>query len=285
MDSLGQALTIARFDLGTALRTRRALAAALLYAAFALGTGAVLVWVELQVRAHLGSIQGAVAAAAASGEYTGPRSLEEVIAFLLGGDMDLARSLIGVPLVVYGFFWVTTTLLPYLVALVSIDAVAGELRERSVRFSLLRTSRGAFLGGKALAHLTLLVGVTIVSNLLILGLAWVKLPAFDLAPVGLYLVRTWAFTLVFGLAYLGLTLFVSSLVSSPGLGLILNVIALIGLSVLSAHPDWGGLSPSSYKLGLWLPRLGDALPSLAAYAGFAVIFLGAAWATLRARDV
>ena len=283
-DSLKQIWCIARFDLGTALRTKRALAATLLYGLIAMGTGGVLVWLEVKIRTYADTAEGLVRVAATADGWDGPSSLEEVIAFLLGGDKELAAHLLGIPLVVYGFFWVSLTFLPYLIAIVSHDMVNAELRNRSVRFSLLRTSRGAFLSGKVLAQLILLTAVTVISNLLLLAVAWVQLPAFDPGPALLYLGQYWIYTIVFSLCWIGLTALVSSLVESAGLALMLLFVALIGLSILSFHDDFGLLSPGAWKIGLWKPGL-EALGSLAAFASFGAVFLAGAWGALRWRDL
>jgi hypothetical protein len=279
-----QSWCVARFDLSTALRTKRALAATLLYGVIAMATGGVLVWLEVKIGAYTSTAEGLAQAAAAAEGWDGPNSLEEVIAAMLGGDKELAAHLLGIPLVVYGFFWVTLTFLPYLVAIVSHDMVNAELRNRSVRFSLLRTSRGAFLAGKVIAQLLLLTAVTVVSNLLLLGVAWLQLPSFDPGPALLHLGQYWLYTIVFSLCWIGLTALISSLVESAGLALMVLFVTLIGLSILSFHDTFGVLSPGAWKLGLWRPGL-DALRSLAAFAGFGAVFLAAAWSVLRWRDL
>lgn len=283
-ESLRQVWTIARFDLGTALRTKRALAATLLYGLIAMGTGGVLVWLEVKIGGYAKTAEGLAQMAATTENFDGPKSLEEVIAFLLGGDKELALHLLGIPLVVYGFFWVSLTFLPYLIAIVSHDMVNAELRNRSVRFSLLRTGRGAFLAGKVVAQLLLLTAVTVISNLLLLAIAWIQLPSFDPGPALLYLGQYWLYTIVFSLCWIGLTALVSSMVESAGLALMLLFVALIGLSILSFHDSLGWLSPGAWKLGLWKPGM-DALSSLAAFAGFGALFLSGAWAALRWRDL
>ncbi len=283
-DSLRQTWTVARFDLGTALRTKRALAATLLYGVIAMATGGVLVWLEVKLGAYANTAEGIAQAAAVAEGWEGPSSIEEVIAAMLGGDKELAAHLLGIPLVVYGFFWVTLTFLPYLVAIVSHDMVNAELRNRSVRFSLLRTSRGVFLAGKVVAQILLLTAVTVVSNLLLLAVAWLELPSFDPGPALLYLGQYWLYTVVFALCWIGLTALVSSLVESAGLALMLPFVALIGLSNLSCPGSLGFLSPGAWKIGLWKPGM-DAVKSLAAFAGFAAVFLAAAWSVLRWRDL
>jgi ABC-type transport system involved in multi-copper enzyme maturation permease subunit len=284
MHRLRQTWVIARFDLGTALRTKRALAAMLLYGLIAMGTGGVLVWLEVKIGAYAKTAEGLAKVAATAEGWDGPSSLTEVIAFLLGGDEELAAHLLGIPLVVYGFFWVTLTFLPYLVAIVSHDMVNAELRNRSVRFSLLRTSRGSFLAGKVLAQMLLLTAVTVVSNLLLLAVAWLQLPSFEPGPALLYLGQYWLYTIVFSLCWIGLTALVSSLIESAGLALMLLFVALIGLSILSFHSDLGLLSPNAWKLGLWRPGM-DALQSLIAFAAFGGVFLAGAWSVLRWRDL
>lgn len=287
MDGVTQAFHIARFDLGVALRTKRALAAAILYGLAAMATGAVLIWIETEVRQQLGKLPAAAGAGLHVGAdgLKGVKSLEEVLAFLAGDHAELARHLLQIPLVVTGFFWVTLTFLPFLVALTSFDLVNGELRQRSIRFLLLRCSRGTVLAGKVLAHMALFLVVTVVSNAALFGYAWWQLPDFETGAALLWLARFWGYTVVFGFCYVSLAAAVSAWIEGGGLSLVALIGLLIGLGVLSFHDTLGVLSPSAWKGGLWSPSMADVGMSLAAFVGFGVAFLALAWLRLARRDV
>jgi len=283
MGFLRQTWLVARFDLGTALRTRRALAAVLLYTLVALGTGAVTVWIDLELGRHFETVRATTDLASAASDKV--PSLEEALSFFLGGDVDMARHLLDLPLVVAGFFWVTLTFMPFLVALVSFDIVNSEVRNRSARFVLLRCPRFALLAGKMTSHGILFLAVTVLSNAALFIYAWYRLPDFPAARAGLLLMQYWAVAVVFGFCYLSLAALVSSLVDSGGLAMVALFIALIALSILSLSDQAGFLSPSFYKLGLWSPRFLDVAGSLGAFTGFGAVFLGLTWLRVWRRDL
>jgi len=280
---LDEILLIARFDLGTALRTRRAVLAVGLYALGALATGGVLVWIEGKVGDKVALVK-AMADGAAAARGT-DQDFEHAIGTLLGGDTELARHLLGIPLVVLGFFWVTLTFLPLLIALVSHDIVNSEVRNRSARFVLLRCSRTGLLLGKMASHGALFLAVTVVSNAVLFVYAWARLPAFAAGTAAVWLLRFWALTVVLGACYLSLAALVSSLVDGGGRALVTLVLVLFGLAILAQHPDVGFLSPSHWKTGLWSPRPEDLATSVAAFLGYAALFFGLAWARVARRDL
>lgn len=281
---LSDAWQIARFDLGTAIRTRRAIVAVILYALGAFATAVVLVKIESAIGDEIQQIKTmATAGQLAGGE--GASKLEEAISQLVGGDVDTARHLLGLPLVILGFFWMSLSFLPYLIVLVSHDLVNVEVRNRSARFVLLRSSRSALLVGKMVSHGLLFLGVTVLSNLVLFVYAWASLPHFQPGEAALLLLRIWALTLPYGFCWLAFTALVSSLIDNGGIALVVAGISLIVLSMLSLNDTVGFLSPSHYKLGLWSPRLGPSLASAGAYLGFGAAFLAGAWARLTWRDL
>jgi hypothetical protein len=285
MGWLSPTLTLARFEAGTLLRNRRAVAALLLYALFTLAAGAALVWLESILRDPLQVAEMVAKASKGSAEWKGPHSLEEALAMMLGGDKSLAARMVGIPLVIHGFFWVALSFLPFLVALTSHDLLNTDLRAGAHRFVLLRLPRGALLAGRVLAHLALLVGVTVAANAVLLAFAWWKLPSFDLSPAVLTLLRYWVSTVVWGLPWLALAALVSAVVDAPGLSLLALLGAMIALGIGSRYEGLAWITPSTFKTGLWRWSLTDVLASVAAFAAFTAVFLGGAWAVLRGRDL
>ena len=285
MFGLAPILTLARFEAGTLLRNRRAVAALLVYALFTLAAGAALVWLESILRDPMQLAQLVAKAKGGSANWKGPQSLEEALAMLVGGDKSLAATLAGIPLVIHGFFWVALSFLPFLVALTSHDLMNTELKAGAHRFVLLRLPRGAWLAGRLLAHLALLVGVTVASNALLLAFAWWKLPSFDVAATALTLLRYWVSTVAWGLPWLALAALVSAIVDTPGLSLLALLGAMIALGLGSRYTGLEWITPSYFKAGLWRWSVVDVLASLGAFAAFTAVFLGGAWAVLRGRDL
>ncbi|MBL6975975.1 MAG: ABC transporter permease subunit [Deltaproteobacteria bacterium] len=283
MGRFRQAWLVARFDLGTALRTRRALAAVLLYVLVAVGTGAGLVWVDMELGRHFDTAR--VAVNIASTADSNVPSLDEVLSKLPGVDAEMARHLLDMPLIVLGYFSITLFLLPFLVALVSFDIVNSEVRNRSARFVLLRCSRTTLLSGKFLSHGLLLATATLLANVAIFFYAWWRMPDIPAARTALLLGQYWALSLVVGFCYLSLATLVSSLVDGGGLSMVAMFVVLIALSILSSSDAVGFLSPSNYKLALWSPEALVVLGNLAALAAFGTGFLALAWLRIRWRDL
>jgi ABC-2 type transport system permease protein len=111
----------------------------------------------------------------------------------------------------------------------------------------------------------------------------------------------WVGGAAFAFGYLALTALSSALTSGPGSSLLLNVGALFGFWLLDAiggraalvHRMGGPaswtealrwLSPSAYASGV-LGSTPALLASAAAYGTFGALFLAAAWAVFRARDL
>lgn len=278
-------LTLARFEVGTLLRNRRAVAALLLYALFTLAAGAALVWLESVLRDPLKMAEMVASASKGSSTWDGPRSLEEAVAMMLGGDKALAARMMGVPLVIHGFFFVALSFLPFLVALTSHDLLNTDLRAGAHRFVLLRVPRGVLLAGRVVAHLALLVGVTVAANVVLLAFALWKIPAFDVGAALLTLARYWGSTVVWGLPWLALAALVSAVVDAPGLSLLALLGAMIALGLAGRYEGFEWVTPSYFKAGLWRWSLVDVATSLAAFAAFTAVFLGGAWAVLTRRDL
>lgn len=281
---LREVWTVARFDLGTGIRTKRALAAVLLYGLGAIALGVALVRIESRVADKIPLVQ-ALSEVNVNVEGGDATTLVDMLSFFVDGDRDIARHLLQIPVFVSGFFWVTLAFLPFLIALVSHDVVNAEVRNRSARYVLLRCSRGALLAGKLLSHELLFLGVTVLSNLVLFAYAWVQLPTFDPGLSALYLARFWALTIGFGFCYLSLTALVSSLVDSGGLSVVTLLVVLIAFAILSVSDSVGFLSPSSWKTGLWSPRVLDVLASLAVFLAFGTVFLAGAWVRVARRDL
>lgn len=274
---------IVRFDLGTAIRTRRALVALILYVLAAIGTGAAAVAIEASVLEPLRPIVQTFEGAAQS-PGVGREKIEEALAFFTG-DREVAHEVLNMPLFVAGFFWVTLTFLPLLIALMSADLVSAEVRHKSARFLMLRCSRESFLFGKLMSHGLLILVASAVANVALLLFAMARLPEFDTGATLILMGRFWILTLCFAFCYLALAALVSSLIDSVPVALPVLVGILIGFAILSLSDRLAWAVPSHYKRGLWLPRIEIAGASVAAFLGFGVLFLGGAWYRLRRRDL
>lgn len=287
MSPLLETLTVTRTELLRTLRNARVLVLLLLF-----GTSTALIGLVVGLLTRGLAAQGPEAAAAAS---------SGILGFLVGEDGAAFQRLSELPLLVPLVFRATLFFLPLFIALLGYDQLSGEVATGSVRYLAVRSRRGSILVGKFLGQ-ALVMGVLLALVLVGLFVAGAGLrPGLD--PLGYAAAAGWFWVggAAFAFGYLALTALSSALTSGPGSSLLLNVGALFGFWLLDAiggraalvHRMGGPaswtealrwLSPSAYASGV-LGSTPALLASAAAYGTFGALFLAAAWAVFRARDL
>jgi ABC-type transport system involved in multi-copper enzyme maturation permease subunit len=294
LDGLKEIAVIWGAETRRALRSGRVVVLLGLYSMFSilvlLIVGAIANALREQVAARLEEMgNGAEAAEAMSAEMK-----KSVLGALADNDAAMMEALGQVPLVVLIVFKVTLFFLPAYVALMGFDQISGEVGPRSIRYLTVRSRRSSLLMGKFLVQATLLVGLVLVIDLGIFIYARITNPDFTFAAMGLNLLKFWLAAIVFSLSYIALTTLCSSLFRSPAVSLVFNFIVLFTFWLMDVVGQAAGsrplgsiryLSPSYYSADLLHPRLSEFGVSGLAYAGFALLFLGGAYAVLRARDL
>lgn len=225
------------------------------------------------------------------------------IGFLFSDDPAAIAALAEVPLVVLVVFRLTLIFLPLYIALMGFDQLAGEIGPKSIRYLLVRTSRSSILFGKFLGQAAVLVALLGVIDTAIFTYARITHPDFGSGLAVVMLLKLWLAATIFSLAYLALTTLCSALFRTPAVSLVFNVIVLFGFWLLDAIGSSAALSaklseatpsatallryfsPSHYSPGLLHPAASHFAVSGAAYAGFALVFLTAAYAVMRERDL
>ncbi|HOU52666.1 MAG TPA: ABC transporter permease subunit [Myxococcota bacterium] len=283
MNAWQDAWRIARFDLETALRTRRLVLWFAIYLLVALITAMVLVKIETSVGDQIGTLRALAQAPAGTDEEA--NKFLKGLSFLTGGDTEIALQMVRMPLIVTGFFWSILTFLPGLILLTSHDMINGEVRNRSTRFVLLRTTRTALLLGKTISHLSLALVATLLANLLVLIYGAVRLPSMPLLQTSGLLLRFFALGIPYALCWVSLTALVSSLLDSGPRSLVTLGVLLMVFQVLSLNSDVGFLSPLSHRLGLWSGDLLKVGMSVAIYLIFAGVFWAGTWWRITRRDL
>jgi len=284
MDAWQDAWKIARFDLETALRTRRLVLWIALYLLVALVTAMVLVKIETTVGSQIATLRS-LAQTAATGTDEEANKFLQGLSFLTGGDTEIALRMIRMPLIVTGFFWSILTFVPGLILLTSHDMINSEVRNRSTRFVLLRTTRTSLLLGKTISHLSLALASTLLANLLVLVYAWLRLPDLPVLQTSWLLTRFFALGIPYALCWIGLTALVSTLQDSGPRSLVTLTVLMVAFQVLSLNPDVGFLSPLSHRLGLWSGEFLKVGASVGIYLLFAGLFWSGAWLRFTRRDL
>jgi len=287
LSPFAETLTVARTELLRTLRNPRVLVLLLLFA-----TSTALVGLVVGLLTRGLDAQGPEAAAAASAGILG---------FLVGEDGGAFQRLSELPLLVPLVFRGMLFFLPLFIALLGYDQLSSELSTGSVRYLAVRARRGSILGGKFVAQ-ALVMGALLAVVLAGLFVAGAGLRS-GLQPV-LYAEaagRFWVGGAALAFGYLALTALASAMTASPGGSLLLNLGALFGFWLLDAiggraalvHRMGGTaswleplrwLSPSAYASGV-LGSSSALLTSAAAYGAFGAVFLVAAWAVFRTRDI
>lgn len=269
-------MKIARFDLGTSIRTKKAFVGILVYVGLALLVAAIWCFIQNKITAEAGITE----------QLQGSKDqIIEAVTQKLGYDKALLNYLAGIPFALMTFFWMTQSFLPVLIAVISSDILNREISTRSARFVLLRTSRTSLVLGKAMSHGLLFVVAAIVSWIVFVSYVAVKLTGFDLAAALPHAAIFLGFTLVCGFCYLGLTTLVSSLVDGSAVATLVTIAALIALGIIGGWDSIGWISPSWYRYKIWSPHASEIIVGLAAYVGFGIAFFAGAWQRTLRRDV
>lgn len=225
------------------------------------------------------------------------------IGFLFSDDTAAIEALAKIPLVVLVVFRLTLVFLPLYIALMGFDQLAGEIGPKSIRYLLVRASRSSILFGKFLGQAAVLIALVGVIDTAIFTYARITHPDFGTALALLTWFKLWVAAAVFSLAYLALTTLCSALFRSPAVSLVFNVVVLFAFWLMDAvgqhalftakmndaAPSAAAavryFSPSHYSANLLHPSLSHFAVSGAAFAGFALVFLLAAYAVMRERDL
>jgi ABC-type transport system involved in multi-copper enzyme maturation permease subunit len=287
------AALIAGFDLRESLRTRRALVLVLLYLLIAAAASGIYVQV---VKAIQETAAGALAtegvdpqAAGAAMGVAQDQGYRAVLLFVAGGDAVLADHLATYPAMVLIFAWTSLAFLPWFIALTSYDQVAGDLHLRTIRYTALRTTRGAYVAGKLAAQAALVAGVAGLGMLPVVVIGALYLPGFDVAATVGSLLATWPITLVCALGFLGVVSLASQLCRGPGAARAATVGLLLGVYLLSLQRGvWAPLawlSPWHHESGLFHPDLAVKLGSAAACLALCAGYAGLGFLRFRRRDL
>ncbi|OGQ84595.1 MAG: hypothetical protein A2289_14880 [Deltaproteobacteria bacterium RIFOXYA12_FULL_58_15] len=292
---------IARNELLTALKTKRAVWVGAFYVASAALAGFVLTIVIHNIESMLMDplmAQGMSAEEAASAiSLSSEQSFVKMLAWFLDVEPDQVADVFRQSVIAPFFFWGSLSFLPFLIFLTSFDQVAADLQSRAICYSTLRASRTEILLGKLSAQTAIFVLLTIIASLVWLALATASVSSFSVTTGLAGVVRMLFLLLPFGLCYLAISTFCSSAFRQPiaallaAFGIMMFLWAIGLLDKVPVDHELGllhygkYLSPSAYEDGLWLAGYWDPLVSSIAYLLFAAAFTSGAALILRRRDL
>jgi hypothetical protein len=182
----------------------------------------------------------------------------------LVGDKTLVNSLMKTPPIALFFGWFILATSPMLVILLSSESVSADVSTGAVRYLLFRTSRLAWVIGKATGQAVLLLIALFLGSVCIWGMAYFWMDQFQPLLTAYHLliqvVKTWSYSL----AFLGMAFAVSQSIKSVQLSRSIGILLYIGIAILSKIADhYSGdgaarlwelaylLTPQAHKLKLW----------------------------------
>lgn len=277
MSSARDAAVVARLQLSRALRTRSAIALCAVYAllagASAYGFTRLLGLLEEQAARAL-QVPVTQTPGAMWDRLREQQELRDLFTGLLG-DASLLSWALDQPYLSITSFWTGLAVLPFFAAMVGAEAVAPDVRDRCLRFELLRTGRLEVMLGR-LGGMALLLSVALLcGTLAIWAVAMVAMvgngPAEQLTSLLALAPRLWLWTLPF----LGLGVAASQLTTNVNQARVLALGAVTASWVGYLRLEWlheldpqlwmsllQPLAPQSWLQGLWGPGLGWATPGL-----------------------
>ena len=307
VEGLQETWVVARAESGRTLKSARAIVLFALYAMFSILVLLVVGYLanafSETVKTQLQNADPEKAAQALNQARSG------FLGLILDADPALLDTLKQVPLVVIVVFKITLFFLPAYIVLIAFDVISGEVGPRSIRYLTIRARRSSILFGKYVGQAIVLLALVLAVDLGIFLYAKVTNPDFGWGLLAVTLIKFWLVAIVYSLAYLALTVLCSALFKQWVLSLVFNffllftfwLVNLISFAGIKREMLTTGLpgpeqitspiayirylTPSYYSNGLLNPALKTFAISGGAYAAFTVLFLLAAYAVFRARDV
>jgi ABC-type transport system involved in multi-copper enzyme maturation permease subunit len=294
-------LEITRYELAAALRTKRALVVAALYFLFACAGEGTYVLILRAIEAKVQELASQAGDAAAGQrqllELLGDENVRKMLAWFGGVPANEMAPYLLDSLLLPMLLWASLAFLPFMIVLTSFDQLAADLDSRSLCYSTLRVRRRDVVLGKVLAHAVIFTALLALTGIVLLGLGAAFLDSVDVLATLPGLVAVLALLVPYGLCYLGISAFASASTKQPFAALVLAFGITIGLRMLDVariaseegnlalvrHLRW--LSPAAYHDQFWFAGLEGPALGVAAYLGFAVVFLALAIQRLEKRDL
>lgn len=225
-------------------------------------------------------------------------------------DEAYVEAVLDLPLVLLATFKLLTWFVPLFVALMGFDQLSGEVGPKSIRYLVVRVRRSSILLGKLLAQITTLVLMLAIGTLLMVGVTRAFHSDFEWGAMAHWAERLFVALVLLGTAWACLTALFSALFRTPGVSLVVNIMAILALAFVSSLGGWfrfpgeeaHGMLDTLARSESWAAYLryasvwhfGQALihpdwrqllGAALAHAGWAACFVGTAQVTLAARDL
>ncbi len=295
-------------ELGRTLRSARVVVLLLLYAMFTVTALSVVHGIAKSITAQT-DVQVAAGADPEAVQKLMDEAHKKFVSTFFADDDAMAEALLVIPLVLLVVFKTSLRFLPLFAGIMGFDQLSGEVGPRSIRYLTVRSRRSSVMLGKFFAQATLLAGLMLLVDVGLCLHARFTEPDFATGAMAMVLARFWVSAVVFSSAYLALTALCSALFRQPAVSLVFNLIVLFGFWLLALVGEFFRLEPDPklpaelagqmvsklaylryasvwhYSSDLLHPDLSHSGVAALAHLGFALFFLGLAYAVLRGRDL
>ncbi len=246
MQTLLDALGVARASALEMLRTRRALMLALLYA---LGGGAAAFVFTAAVREVVGKL--GISELPPAAKELASNAYRQIAHGLSGAEGEDLTRLVAEPPMALFWVWVSLWSTPLLVTIASGDALASTVERGGARFWLLRTSRLSYGLGWGLGQWMFHGAALAISALVAALVGAIRLPQFPLGATLAAELRFLPFLACYAAAFLAAVQAAGQLGKTSVMGRALGIFTLIALTLLA-----------SLKGVAKVAHLGDAVAAL-----------------------
>lgn len=203
----------------------------------------------------------------------------------------MAKYLVDCPTALLILFKATLFFFPLLILMVGFDAISGETQHRTMRYMTPRARRASIAIGKGLG----VWGVTAIMLLVLYGTSWIMMLIDGGNPAGAVLswgTRLWLFAAVYGGAYVGLIMLMSSIFRTPVVSLFtaFGVMVAMGLTrtILDLFDSTKAITwafPAQYEEWLLSPDPSRVVSACAVLVAWGALCLMGATEIVRRKDI
>jgi len=292
LTSFARTAGVACFTCQTALRSRRAVVTALLFAAAGAGIMYLTVTLFSVLEREVVSLL-ALPATSETGSVTmtlwKSKKFLDIVMHLVGNSL-VFNDIRGQHPIVLAFAGIVFSAVPMLTLIVSAPTAAGEVRSGAVRYMLLRVSRNEWVLGQLLGEAAVLLLSMALMAVAAGGVAACRLPGWSgaalLPALFGWSVRAW----IYATAWLGVCVGASLVAKTPGKATALAMLVMMTLSALGffigEYAPWlDFLRPEGCKWLLWRRSLAAILEGVVGQLAVAFLWLGFGAAVFARRDV